>query len=314
MARSSDLAKVVADTRLSAEARIAVLLVATKGRGPHEISFTEWSILLNQASEKRVRTALRMAVHTGWLERIPGGRGHADSYAFRVPATDTLKADRVPAEDKLSTDSLPAEGNLNPDSLPQGGTLSDSLPVAGTLKDSLPTEGTLNALTRVDARTAVEVVDEVEDDPPVVPPTLAPRAEAAIEQHAELLRGCRGALRDYLASRVSPRRQYAYVQTVAAWLQADTASPFYGTPAGGLPPPERTKVLATALNELAAAEEEKMSRPVGDVGNLRTKIRILLRDWTHEPRHNGGSRDHGRGAPAQGGRGSSTGGEYDHLG
>ena len=35
-------------------------------------------------------------------------------------------------------------------------------------------------------------------------------------------------------------------------------------------------MLAAALNELAAGEESKMKRGVGDPANLRTKLNILL--------------------------------------
>jgi hypothetical protein len=112
--------------------------------------------------------------------------------------------------------------------------------------------------------------------PPIVP-QLDPRAADALAQHDALLAGCRGALRDYVLT-LPARRQWAYVQTVASYLN-DIDPSVWRLPSGAwLEKEKRPGVLAVALNELAAGDESKMKRPVGDPGNLKTKINILLRE------------------------------------
>lgn len=122
----------------------------------------------------------------------------------------------------------------------------------------------------------------VEDDDEVLPPivplrALDPKADQVIQDHGDKLAGCRGSMTDYLIARVPASRQYAFVQTVVGWM-GDIDPAVWRLPAGGwLDPPERTKVLAAAFNDLAASDEATMKRPVGDVANLRTKINVLLR-------------------------------------
>jgi len=106
--------------------------------------------------------------------------------------------------------------------------------------------------------------------------TLDPKADEAIERHGEKLAGCRGALRDYLAQRVHPPRQYAYVQKIAGWLDGLDPSVFRLPDGTTLPADGRTGLLADALNDLAASDERCMKRPAGDPANLRTKISVLL--------------------------------------
>lgn len=114
-------------------------------------------------------------------------------------------------------------------------------------------------------------------------PLISPLAEKALEQHDEKLGGCRGAIRDYLTVLPVGRRQAAYVQTVAAYLD-DIDPSVWRLPSGGwLPKPDRTAVLAVALNELAAGDEKMMKRPVGDPANLKTKINILLKQREDKP-------------------------------
>jgi hypothetical protein len=120
---------------------------------------------------------------------------------------------------------------------------------------------------------AVVVVDDVVT-PLYVPPSLDERTEAVVNT----LTGCRGAVRDYLLAHVpKDSRRYAYAQTVASWLNGMDASVWRLADGSALPAEERPGVLAASLNELAAGEEANMKRPVGDPGNLRTKLNVNLR-------------------------------------
>jgi hypothetical protein len=121
--------------------------------------------------------------------------------------------------------------------------------------------------------TVVEDDDEVR--PPIVPlAELEPRTEAVVD----LLNGCRGAIRDYLLAHVpSPDRRYSYAQTVRSWMDGADPSVWRLPDGGSLPKPERAAALAAALNEMAAGEERKMKRPVGDPANLKTKLNINLK-------------------------------------
>jgi hypothetical protein len=126
--------------------------------------------------------------------------------------------------------------------------------------------------------------DEVEEgEPPIIP--LSTDAERALRQHSDLLTGCRGALRDYLRQCVAPEKQYAYVQTVAGWL--NDLEPVFRLPDGSSlhDRGERTKALGNALNLLAASEERMMTRPIGDPDNLRTKLNVQLRKRSNGERN-----------------------------
>lgn len=281
------------DARLTPESRIVGLWVAFKGIGRHEVSYPEFaSVISYEAGEKRVRAALRELTGSGYLVRSPGGRGHSDFYEFRLPSSgDTLnddsQADRVAA----------TEATLNPDRVPiieyPGATLSaDRVPAEGHPKENLEYPGdTLNGLACV-IRTEPLVV--VGGDASAQA-RLSPQAESALSTHSELLRGCRGSLRDYLASRVPERRQASYVHSVAGWLNGIDANVWSRPDGSKLEPEKRTAMLANALNDLAASDEAQLKRPVGDPANLRTKINILLKPPIRS--FNGAPNGAQRGAP-----------------
>lgn len=109
-------------------------------------------------------------------------------------------------------------------------------------------------------------------------PLLSPQAEQAIEQHVDLLSGCRGALTDYLRSRVPSARQGAYVQSLATYLNG-FGFQWRNAEGATIPREERTGIIAAALNELGSQDEPGMKNPVGDIRNLRTKLGILSREW-----------------------------------
>lgn len=104
MANSSDVTAVVCDARLTPDAVRLILFVAGLGPGQHEVSHTQFLILLNhQGGDRRVRRALALATELGWMERSPGGRGHSDLYEFSPTSNGTPK-----------NLALPNSGSLNP--------------------------------------------------------------------------------------------------------------------------------------------------------------------------------------------------------
>lgn len=132
---------------------------------------------------------------------------------------------------------------------------------------------------KIHGETPVVVGEEV-DTNPLNPPSLSVRALQAIDAAGEKLRGCRGALRDYLEARVPAERQYPYVQWVVTTL--DNPLAYYRMPTGlPIPHDQRTAVLADALNQLAATDEDKTRKwDAGDPANLENKIRSVVRSWS----------------------------------
>lgn len=133
-------------------------------------------------------------------------------------------------------------------------------------------------------------IDDEDDDvsTPIVPLlVISPEADQAMEKHAGVLTGCRGALRDYLRRRVPRERQPAYIHDLAGklgglgfnWRNSD------GRP---IPKAEWSGLLAAAINELAATDEASEYRyKPGDPRNLRTKLGILVGQWGRERKATG---------------------------
>lgn len=251
-----DWVAVVLDPRLTPNACRVALLVAGKGDGTHEVAHEDFAIVLNHASEKTVRAALKLAVHLGYLQRSPGGRGHSDRYEFRVPKKAGLK------------DRVPKNGGLNTDSPAKNGGLSDSSSRRKEEVGGNPIPNPSPLARFFDVVRAVDAPDNA---------GVSERAEEAIGQHGEKLAGCRGALRDYLCQRVKPTRQAPYVQSIAGWLNGLSPGVWKRPDGSAVPPEGRTAMLALALNDLAASDEEAMKRPAGDVANLKTKLSIIIR-------------------------------------
>ena len=254
------------DARLSADARVLGLYIASKGEGAHEIGREELGdVLGNEVHPERVRRAVSQLERQHYLERRAGGRGHADSFTLRI--VDNFKG----------TDFVEPNGN----------------------KDTRNEEPKPDRLRETSNLNAIVVEGDDVEEPPIVP--LGPKAEQAMARYGDKLAGCRGALRDYLAHHLDADfRRYSYIQTVASWL--DDAEPsVWRTPTGSwLPHAERPALLAAALNELAAGDERKMKRPVGDPGNLKTKINILIRQAHNGREQRGDTRgagSEGTGAP-----------------
>lgn len=76
---------IVADARLTPDALRVALFVASLGEGAHEIAQDQFAELLEEAGPRRIRKALDRAGRLGYVERTPGGRGHADRFEFRWP-------------------------------------------------------------------------------------------------------------------------------------------------------------------------------------------------------------------------------------
>ena len=234
--------EIVRDTRLSSDARIVALEVHLREGDQHEISFDEWSMLLGQAGNHRIRRALKQSELAGWIDRTPGGGGHSDSFASSLPESTTLRGDSRGEEQVV----LSQEGEV------AGG--------AGAAREAEP--------------------------------ELHPRAQALLERKESPLNGCRGALRDYLDLRVDPDRQYAYIRTLVGWFEGMDPSIWRKPNGRPVDTDRRTSIVADALNDLAASDEDQMKRPAGDPANLRTKIqvRIAQREDPHG-RNRRGSRD-----------------------
>lgn len=267
----------LADTRVPDSARILALFVdvATKADdGFAEISHDEFRrILFGGPSDDTIRRHLRQLENTGWIESRPGGKGHSNRYRilatdecgpnqhFRAALVRSLK-DRLGTEQGLSTFSSAPEPSLKP-----------PVVVGGSSKKE---------------------VEETRGRALQVSYPLTEQARTAIDERGDSLTGCRGALQDYLESRVPEGRQYGFVQTVVTWIDGRDRSVFELSDGSKLPDAEKTGYIAAALNELSAGDESRMKRPVGDPGNLKTKLNILLRQRGYDGGRNGSTHRGGR--------------------
>lgn len=262
------------DSRLSSDARLLGLYIESLGDGEHELARDELGdVLTNGWSRERVQRAVAQLERWRWVTRKKGGRGHFDVFIFSQTCSELSDSESRQLKDSDSK-SLPLRADSDSESL--------------QLK---PLEGR----------------EKVEEETPI-----SPFAEKALEQHSEKLAGCRGALRDYLACLPVGRRQAAYVQTIAAYMDDIDPSVWRLQSGGWLAKEHRPDVLAVALNELAAGDEKMMKRPLGDPGNLKTKISILLQQREDNgKRHSQGDRKSQRaGNGSRAGNGPS---KYSHL-
>ena len=219
----------------------------------------------------------------GWLERRAGGRGKPDSFLFTVPP-----------------------GGIPSVTVPSGGTPG---------KDSVHTSQTVSDLASTPARRySGPAVAASSSCCSTSPARLDDDVEELVS--AELFKGCRGALRDYLTipDRVDASARRGFVRRLEMWLNGADASVWKDSTGSSLEPDRRTAVLAAALNELAAGKEVGKDFPYapGAFGNLRTKVRYQVRTLMGQDRDakrgdDGGSdEDIGRGP---GGGGKKAGGK-----
>jgi hypothetical protein len=114
-----------------------------------------------------------------------------------------------------------------------------------------------------------------------------------IEQEA--FKGCRDSLMDYLKDRVREDRRHGYVQRVAMTLTGADEN-FWKDSSGETLKEGRTEILAAAFNELAAGDErgEYFREQPGGFGNLRSKVRYLVRTRLGQKRDEVDGRKSGR--------------------
>jgi hypothetical protein len=267
---TADQVALLGDSRLHAEARVVGLVMSLQDAGEDgsaPVGFPELRELLPALTDDRIRAALRQLEACGWTERRAGGRGHPDRFTFLGSVVGAVYS-------------------------------QIRLALARNLMDRFGCESSLNAL-RLGCGPSLSPPSTT-TPPPSPPPAqggdveksgLHPDAARAVEGAVETLQGCRGSLRDYLADRVDPELQYAYVQRLVTSLEGADEW-MWKDRRGGTLHDGRTGILAAALNELLACPETGRHFPEapGGFGNLRSKVRYLVaaqlgteRDATHAP-------------------------------
>ena len=246
----------MSDTRLSSRARfVGVFISALDSPSEHgpEIPSDLFESLFGHSWDV-LRRDVKALEKAGWIERkTQTGKGHSPAYRF-------LDHAKTPPYQDLRCAFLH--------------TLSDSLGGSVVLKDfSIGGTVVLNDTVVVDDKEVVVVGERARE-----------------KSEDEILVGCRGSLRDYLAGSVPPPRQYQYVQTLIGWLGGTDASVWKKPDGSSVAPEKRTALLAAALNELGASDETKYKRPVGDPANLKTKMNVILRQ-AYQPSRDGGGRN-----------------------
>jgi len=310
MLRKQELMEIVSDTRLTPGAVRVVLDVALRGHGEHEIATSRFAALLNHPGEKKVRSEVALCVEFGYLSRRRGGRGKHDFYSYN-PAVSAGLSDADPDYNPAPTAGLSAgDVNYNPAT---GAGLSDNPAKIAGLKP--PHAGPPHS--RADFEPLTDGSEVGREEPPVVPLSEL-SGDAALEQHSEILHGCRKPLRAYYMARFPDDgpRQASYVHSVVCML--DDPITYFRAPTGETAPAEEQRqILAIAFNQLLQTGETGPNGPLrypwGDIRNLRTTISILLKERHNGPsngRTAGGSAPSPRGAPAAAGIAGA--GSQDH--
>jgi hypothetical protein len=268
---------ILSDNRLSEGARIIGLWLTSQepdADGWVELRFDAVrAILYGFPGDDAIRRHLRMLRGSGWAERKPGGKARGDLYRILDYAPEHTLKDRLGLSHTLKPDRLGLEPSLSPRS---------------SSKEKAVVE------------------------PPISPLPISDAATKALDQHDNLLSGCRGALADYLTASVPPPKQQPYIQSLATYLNG-FGFQWRNAEGATIPKDQRTGIIAAALNELGSQDETSMKNPVGDIRNLRTKLGILARDYGRtNGRHDGGGTASEGGSQAQGRRTGTD--DYDHLG
>lgn len=294
MALTEQQLELLQDAAISTDARVLGLWLSDNAIDWLEVDIEQFNDLLSaDATKDRRQRALAQLERRGWAERRPGGRGHSDCFRFSGRKTRQLSAtlpEIQAAESGTYPDSSRESRQVSTDSSRDIRQLND--PGGGYRGGREENEG------------------GGEQHPPT--PHLESAAIEAMSRHGEVLAGCRGSLRDYLLSRVSPGSQSAYVHAVVCYL--NDQQPVFRYPDGSRIPTElRRGLLATALNELGAQDEQRMKSPVGDVRNLKTKIDIVIRQAWEAENEPGGSGS-GSGSSSRRTRGGDRGGTAAEAG
>lgn len=280
------LEAVAADTRLSDRSfRLFVHIVFAKPDDDGFVFFARDDMsrsLHGFPGKDSTAYAVRELVISQYVERRPGGRGNPDSYrvaeSLRVGSSRLYNqlrvgSSRLYVSETDHLESAPADSKSRKE---PSETVASPVAAARSRRTRRRVDADRDASRRAGTRVAeASARDDVVDEEDVItsfPQKLSTETiEDAIGQHAELLHGCRGALRDYCRKRVPAADQYAYVQTLAGWLDGTEPNLF-----GKLEPRAKVKLLASALNDLAASDEDRMKGAPGSIRNLRTKLAILL--------------------------------------
>ena len=285
-----DQLALLGDSRLTGDERVVGLLLSHAGSDG--LSYGDIEELLPDISRDRLRRSTQKLDRTKWASRKVGGRGHPDVFTFLdSPPTGTYPNYRLAAAHNL-LDSMPVTWHLSGLSMPVTGNLLDSVPVTGHLLDSMPVTGNLSGLS-LPAAGNLSPPSSSTPVPPPLPDARArevdektetrsgfvhPDAERAIDEAGHALSGCRGSLRDYLArGRVKSANQAAYVFRLVSSLEGSDEW-MWSDRRGNRITEVRTKIIAAALNELAASDEIGKHFPEarGGFGNLRSKVRYLV--------------------------------------
>ena len=238
------------------------LHLVSLGAGEHRVSTEGWQQVLGATARgypKRasIATHIQELVFSGWLRRREGGSG-SPYYAVALPPPPGTPAVFPPpsGDGRAETAPIPSgDGRASP--IPSGDVFPSPPGTGASSLLLLPSSSSSSSNAR--AR------------------KVHPDALAVIDHAGDVLNGCRGSLRDYLAERVDPDRQHAYVQRVVTALQGADEW-MWKDRAGHTLHEGRTKILAAALNELLAGDEtgKHFPEPPGGYGNLRSKVRYLV--------------------------------------
>ena len=249
METPSSWVDVVNDGRLSGDACLCLLYLMSLGEGEHEVGQRTWRRILRHGSRERVRDALGFLQDLGMVTRKNGGRR---------PDTWSLWGGIQPHNPTLQLLS----GGIPPHKPDLSGGIPPHKPFMG--RESAPQNDT-----------GVGVMEEVEGkkESARARDQLLEPVRRTLEKYDQVLTGCRDSLCDYLVTRVRPDRQRAYVFTVVALLKGDHAFRSYE---GKFVTPTQAE-MGSAFRELLTADEIAMKAPVGDIRNLQTKLRFIIR-------------------------------------
>jgi hypothetical protein len=218
---SEQLAAIATDPRLSDSAvRMAYYLA---GRDDWiEVGRDDWRRLLHGSPGKdRIARDLSDLQHYGYIERRPGGHGHADSFRFSVRVERTLK-DSVLVERTLK-DSVRTDRTLNPDSVRTART------VTRTPSSSTPSPSSAGAQARETTPTDDLVLARLQE-------ALAP-----YDEPLDRLQRSTGTT--------------AWAADIWGWYRPASESDGGGTQSGdlsGLSAEEAMQALATAIGDYAS--------------------------------------------------------------
>ena len=264
---TDDRLALMADVRLSGDARMMVLLLIEMGRGDdgwHEVPRESFrAVLSGGPSDETIRRHLRQLEALGWIEsntntgrRPPQFRIVDRSKSQFRTLLVTAARELLPHTDEGQT-ALPHTHEGQTVSFPPHGCGPEAVSPTPTRGRSVP------------------------PPPPIPPPPPPLNARVREVVESDNLSGCRGSLGDYLVARVEEPYRLGYAQTVAGMIQG-TDEAVWMARDGSHVREGRAQIIAGCLNEMLAGDEigRYFPGPPGDVRNLRTKIRYQVKSIT----------------------------------